>query len=399
MPINAAIANAYTRFTSRNDVTPGVVDVDEAKQLIELAGEVNSQSSGCCGLFGGTKGDKSLRQLLKEPRDKFDPEARSLITMWLNNGHRLPATATRPERPDPTTPVDPTNPDTPAVNHGKVILDWKSPKSTWPCHWWPMKAQQPGGDPMNNLYAPNGPLDKYRIAFGGEALAYERANHAGGDAWFGHCNNAAQVASVLRQPVKDVVMNGVTFTAHDISGLLCKVVPSLVVKEEDFTGMRYNGANDDPSEPNPVVFLKMLKDFCKSGEGPFILDIDRTVQVWNYPFDQAKVYESDKAPTGFNPAALPRGGKTKFYRTELKGTGYPQQERKYQFWIQYDASGQPTERGYVAGEDEKINADFGWRAKAVGNLDNAAAWVTNGAQSNPHVLAQNVYKLYRASIA
>lgn len=413
--IHASLANAYNSYTSRNDRSPGVVDAGEAVQLIKIAQDLNKQSTGSCSSKGSDKGDQSLKDLVKAHGDKFDSEALKTTEYYLKN-HRLPSGATtnpsapnRPDRPTPSTPpVAPTSPDAPNAVHGKVILEWKSEKPTWHCHWWPMKATQPGGDAINNLYAPNGPLAKYDAAFGAQSRAHESANNAKAHNsssefdWWGHCNNASQAACLLKEPVRDVTMNGVTFTAHDISGLLCKVMPSLS-KGEDFRGNRYNGPTDDPNDPNPYVFLN---DVCMEWGGkdgkpiPFILDIDRTGMVWNYPYDQGRIYESDKAPAGVNIPGLPSGGKVKFYRAELKGTGFKEQERNYQFWIQYGADGKPMAQAWIAGEDPKINPDFAWRPHPAGNLDDPRFWVTNpGAQNNPFVKAEDVYKLYKASIA
>lgn len=403
MSVHASHVNAYSKFTAEHDRSPRIVDVDEAKELIKIAGEINSKGSGCCSYVPSNKGDRSLAELVQQRGDHFEPASLSLINYWLAN-HRLPS-GSNSASPSASRPVGSTTPANPPVaEHGKVILDWKSGKQTWHCHWFPMKASVAGGDPINNLYAPGGALEKYDAAFKKDARNYElasnaKAHNSSGFDWWGHCNNASQASALLREPVKDVVMNGVTFTAHDISGLLCKVVPSLC-NDTDFKGNRYNGPSDNPNDPNPADFLEsVLKAWCKPGESlPFILDIDRTDQVWNYPFDQARVYESDKAPMGFTPVSS--GGKTKYYRAELKGTGYKEQERNYQFWIQYDSTGKPAGQGWIAGLDPKISPDFAWRSHPVGDLNNAAAWVTNpGAQNNPKVNAEDVYRLYKASIA
>lgn len=421
MPIHAVLANAFSKYTSRTDRTPGVVDAGESDDLIDKAMEINSQSRGCCGT-SSKKGDKGLKELIQTHPDKFKAEGLANIQYYLkhhqlragSNGHgssnpSIPSNPSRPNRPEPSTPVAPTTPSDTTSPYGKVILEWKCEKSTWHAHWWPMKASQPGGDPINNLYAPGGPLEKYDAAFKRNSKSVELAKNAkphNSDAkynWWGHCNNASQIACLLQEPIKDVEYNGVLFTAHDIGGLLCKVVPSLS-KGEDFRGNRYNGPTDDPNDPNPVAFLNdVLKAWGGKKEGkpvPFILDIDRTEMVWNYPFDQGKVFESEKAPAGIDTRMIPTDGKIKYYRSELKGTGFKQQERNYQFWIKYDGAGKPADSGWIAGEDEKINPDFAWRPHPVGDLNDSRYWVTNeSAQNNSEVRAEDVYKLYKASIA
>jgi hypothetical protein len=142
-----------------------------------------------------------------------------------------------------------------------------------------------------------------------------------------------------------------------------------------------------------LEFLTALKD--KGRELGFVLDIDRLVQVWNYPFDTARVYESTKAPAGFNRAILPRGGHVKFQRMELSGTGFPEQARHYQSWIQRDSDGKVMNRGWINGEDTRVSPDFAWLPSPVGDLRSPANWRTQpGKQSNPHVLAENVAQVY-----
>jgi len=198
-------------------------------------------------------------------------------------------------------------------------------------------------------------------------------------------------------------MNGVTFTPHDIAGLLVKVSDSLADRV-DFRGERYNGPSDDPNDPTPADFMQyILKEWGFEGSSPipFVLDIDRTEQVWNYPYDQGKVYESEKAPEGVDVSGVPSsGGKVKYYRAEMKGTGFDEQARNYQFWMQYDSNGMVKKSGWLVGDDEKISPDFGWRPHPRGDLSKAEAWKTDTQkQNNPHVLAENVYKIYMASIS
>ncbi|MEE2959524.1 MAG: hypothetical protein VYA34_02185 [Myxococcota bacterium] len=126
----------------------------------------------------------------------------------------------------------------------------------------------PGGtDPINNLFATGGALDKYDQVFGTERREYELTkNFRSYDSdspdanWAGHCNNASEVACMLEEPKFGVEYKGVKFTRNDIAALLVKVSPSLRARNVDFEGRRYNGITDNPDEPKPHVFLeKVLK--------------------------------------------------------------------------------------------------------------------------------------------
>jgi hypothetical protein len=267
-----------------------------------------------------------------------------------------------------------------------------------------MKPGQLEGAEVNNLFAAGGPLAKYDQAFGRRALAEELSIHVSDIEWHGHCNRAAMVTSLLQEPKRDVTYNGVTFTPHEIKGLLCEVVTNLCT-EEELRGFRFDGnPGDNQFDPSPHSFLKdILEPWTKPDQKqPIILDIDPRVEVWNFPFDSVKVTESEKAPEGF-AVNTPIGCKTKYYLCEMKGTGFPDQERNYQFWIQYDKNGAVVSQSYLPMkdmDDARINPDFGWRVHPKGDLRNAANWRTdpNVADTNHSILAEDVYKLYAASI-
>ncbi len=396
--IDQNLIRAFNSHTSSSSSTPAMVDDAEARELVSIAEDINAGSAKCCGFVKSHKGEKDLKQLFLDNQTKFDPNAQKVINVWLNT-HHLPA--------EPVAPVAPVTPVGPRQE--VKIGSWKCEKQTWHCHWFPMQARQPGGDPTNNLYAEKGVLHKYDQAFGRSSRTHELENLAkaydAGDkyAWWGHCNFASQVASLLEKPIYDVTHNGVTFTAHDISGLLVKIVPSLSGKI-DFSGKRYNEPSDNPNEPVPSQFLKDILQkwgYKADKPKPFILDIDRKEQVWNYPFDQGEVYECNQPPEGFDVSALPTGGKIKYYRAELSGTGFDEQKREYQFWVHYDEHDNMMEGGeYIVGGDAKINPDFGWQALAKGDLSQKEFWVTDErSQNNPLVRAEDVYPLYMASIS
>ena len=410
MPVvmNHNLMKAFNEYTAPSASTPGVVDAKEARELVLTAIDVNAESRGCCGFGSKHKGADDLKALLANHPTQFTAESSALVNFWLKN-KRLP-----PETVSPAVPSTPVAPVVDSAARGEVkIGSWQCAQKTWHCHWFPMQASVAGGDLINNLYAKGGALNKYDQVFGAKSCEYELANHAKAhDAdkkkfgWWGHCNYASEVACLLKQPVKAVVRNGVTLTPHDISGLLVKVVPSLG-NSAGFNGGRYNGPSDDPTDPKPSALLtKILQPwgYQAANPTPFVLDIDRKEMVWNYPFDQGTVYESELAPVGFDTSTLPTGGKIKYYRANLKGTDFPDQEQNYQFWLQYDDQGKMMEGGKyfkVGGsmDDDSMNPDFAWKSEARGDLMKKQFWVTDThAQNNPHVLAEDVYSIYMESI-
>jgi hypothetical protein len=417
--INQNLMSAFKSYTTPSGSTPGVVSPKEARDLISMAIEINAESRGCCGFGKKHKGADDLEELLKQYPGKFMPGSSEIINFWLKN-KRLPQETemhpTPETTPSTTPPVSIAPVVDPVAEQEVKIGSWKCKQETWHCHWFPMQARTAGGDPINNLYAKGGALEKYDQAFGTKSCEYELAHHfQAHDAdrkkfgWWGHCNYASEVACLLQKPTQSVVRNGVTFTPHAISGLLVKVIPSLV-KNVGFNGDRYNGPSDDPADPKPSVFLtKVLQPwgYQAKNPAPFVLDVDRKEMVWNYPFDQGEVYESNQPPAGFDSSALPAvpaGGKIKYYRAELSGTDFSDQKQSYRFWLQYDEHDKMMEGGQYfkvgpSDDDSNMNPDFAWKSEANGDLTKSEFWVTNQhAQNNPHVRAEDVYSIYMESI-
>jgi len=177
---------------------------------------------------------------------------------------------------------------------------------------------------------------------------------------------------------------------------LVKVTPSLV-NNVDFKGERYNSSRDNPGDPKPEVFLQVLEDWSKDGL-PFVLDIDHREQVWNFPYDKAKVFESDQAPEGFS-ASLSGEGTTKYYHIEMSGTGFDNKARVYECYVQKNNAGSVISSGWIKTPSTHNNADFMWRPHPVGDLTNKANWQQRGKVSNPNVDPQVVYDIYMRSIA
>lgn len=278
--------------------------------------------------------------------------------------------------------------------HGVNILSFQAKKPTWGCHWFPMKEHREGGDPTNNLFAKGGCLDKLDQLTGGNARDWEFQNarkdfHAGAEFnWWGHCNNAAEISCVLPAVKHGVTMNGangqeVEFTPNDIQGLLVSI-SSCLVDRVDFRGERYNGRSDNPNDPSPEMFLSTVQEWAKAGM-PFAMDIDPKQQVWNFAYDGVQVFENVS-------------GNRREYYIEVTSTGYPEHNRTYQAFIEYDANGRTTGSGWLNTPDTDNNPDFLWRPIPKGDLMNSAMWTTQGNQGNPHISPQTVYDIYIQSI-
>lgn len=374
-PVTKDMEDAYQAAVQDED-SPGAIDDREATDLILTSRDVDASRS-YLGVLVSNRGRTDLARLRAGHGPQFLPDAAARVDRYLKAGVVSAESTARPDR---------------------TIIDWTCKKPTWCCHWYPMEETYPDrDDPVNNLFAKGGACDKYDQAFGARSRAYEYAHNripSGTDredsGWAGHCNNACEAVSLLKEPAKPVVYKGIEFTPWDIKGLLV-LISDRLASRVDFRGHRYNGPTDDPNDPSPEVVVKTLKQWTKD-DLPFILDIDREEAVWNYPYDKAKVVESYTPPEGFDTGTLPKGGTTRYYTFDLSGTGFEEEARHYQGWMHIAEDGKVTSN-WIAGADEKISPDFMWRAHPV-----AGAW-RGAASSNPEVLAANVWKLYTKSIA
>lgn len=291
---------------------------------------------------------------------------------------------------------------------GRIILDFEADKKTWPCHWFPMQETRPDGDPINNLYAHGGPLDKFDMVTGRNAREYEYQNYrkavdAGSKyGWWGHCNNSAEAACLLEAPKHSVVMydrdgNRVKFSTIDIQGLLVKMMPSLVDRV-DFRGVRFNDPKrDDPNEPSPEVFIDVMHAWAEDGM-PFVLDIDRKGQVWNFPYDRVRISESLNPPEGFDSRDMPNDGSVRYYHIEMSGTGFDDKQRLYQCYIERALDGTVIDSGWIKTPMSHHNPDFMWRPHPVGDLRDRASWINDKPLNNPEIDPNLVYFIYMQSL-
>lgn len=384
MSIRGLIQADYIRSL---DVHNRHVTDDDAQLMITHAKEENkSESSGwlCCS-SEGTGGTEELRAIFEQHKDDFQPGAQKLISKFLSSQRFSRADM----RPFEDGPIDSTG--------GKALLHARAKHTTWQCDWFPMTLRP--NIPESSLFSPGGVCAKYDQAVGKSSRAYEKTNHETvGTSWSGHCDMASRVCALLSKPVKNVPHNGVTFTPHDIEGLLVMVSNDLAGPNEPFLGARNNGnPGDDPSEPYPHALMPALIQYLKDGK-VIVLDIDNGPQVWNYAFDQGDIKEFSSPQTGMRKVSGMNGGTVKYQTWNLKGTGYDAEIRNYKSWIEYDSSGERLSSGWFGDpRDMKRNPDFMWVPTPCGDLSKKSNWPTV-CSYNPEIDPRVVFDIYSQSI-
>jgi hypothetical protein len=300
------------------------------------------------------------------------------------------------------------DPDFPDNNHGTIILDFHAGHKTCAWHWFPMQETRTGGDPLNNLYAPGGCLDKVDKITGSNARQYEydhnrKAKDAGKQyAWWGHSDNAAEAACILSEPKKSVVMKAmdgsdIKFSTNDIQGLLVLVSSSLV-SHVDLKGERSDsalGRSDDAISPD--YFINILKKWS-ADRLPFVLDIDPGYQVWNYPYDQVRISESKVPPAEFDTAQGSDDGSLTYYHIEMAGTGYDDKRRVYECFVQHGKDGRVVSSGWIKTPKTHAPPDFMWRPHPIAGLNERENWTLRGYPTNRRIDPKVIYDIYMKSI-
>lgn len=239
------------------------------------------------------------------------------------------------------------------------------------------------------------PLAKYDAAFNGgqnKAAAWEREKHTTGPTWGGHCNGfGAASTRHPKEPARDVVRNGVTFSPQDIKALMAEIYMSA---DYEFLGGNRCDAQGTSSNPlsrtdvtkmgecedvNPGTMHAAVANWIGRMKRGLVMDQFRGDEVWNYPFfqyqvttqqniseAQARRYVTGDSQTDyvFNPNA------TRFTYIEMKLTyanatssetlrtpsykDYP-----LQYVLELNASGEIVGGEWV-GSSQKEHPDFIW---------------------------------------
>lgn len=253
----------------------------------------------------------------------------------------------------------------------EVLINSRARHPTWKCHWFPTAPIRSG----TQLYANGGALQKYDLAFpGSNSQGYEyrynststRSRYA---SWTGHCDSASRVVSLLPEPKRNVVYNGVEFTPLDIQGLLIKIINALPFTLRDWVGLRFpEGRITDPS---PQHLINKLRQWSLLYQ-PVIFDIEPNYPVWNYPYDYVAV--------DWNRGCL-----------MIRSTGFPNESRDIYF-------------NWMRNMWLSKNIDFGWVVSANADLLDPRSWPTENKRTtgsaffNPRVSPRRVFEIYIKSI-
>jgi hypothetical protein len=286
-----------------------------------------------------------------------------------------------------------------------LILDFKARKNTWPCFLFPLKEVKKDGDPNHNLFAADGPLHNYDRISGGNARQHELVHNrkaydsSSRYAYWGHDNEARQVACIFEQPKHGVTVTAadgtaVYFSERAIQGLLVKIVPHMV-KKVDCPG-ELNPFLGDQHELKPEPFVRIIKEWAKDGM-PFVLDISEGSQVLAFACDKVSILESDQTPQGFNFKELLAAGEIKYYKMTISGIGFNPISRSYEYYIQRDGS-KVIASGWIKKPFSHKTPDFIWRPHPIDDLKNKDNWKLRGKSNNPFVDPQIVYGIYMKSL-
>jgi hypothetical protein len=163
----------------------------------------------------------------------------------------------------------------------------------WSGYWWAIKQGWMWGEehPATSCYNlssehRDGPLNKYDLLVGSSAAARERAHKYSNEAecWWGYCH-AWSAASILepepREP-RTVRAGGsdVELSVGDQKALLTLCYDSAPA---DSWGTRWDQEGYDPDDLSPENLWQLLRYHIGENKTPFLLDIEPTREVWNYP--------------------------------------------------------------------------------------------------------------------
>jgi len=246
-------------------------------------------------------------------------------------------------------------------------------------------------DSKNNLFAESGGLGKYDTVKGSNAVQEQKIkyfkpwNSEDNDAnWCGFCDKASVLSCLYTYPKYDVVWGNVTFTPRDIEQLMIIACEnSINLWQSDFHGERYNGFQSDvQEEPLPTQLLIILKTLCWENT-PFVMDIDKSSAVWNYPFDSVQVYVSID-PLDSVTETNNEEGKV-YYTFHIKSKGYPDCNQTLNGWVDVTTG----KEGWFG----DWHPDFLWR-----KYKKSGKWYGKCITNN-EIDAADVYYLYMKSLS
>lgn len=290
-----------------------------------------------------------------------------------------------------------------------LFLEWKATKKCQRYHWWPLKeTYQNTPDPINNLFAAGGGLEKYDKIFGTNSVKYQRDNHCisidstrSDKNWAGYCDRAAMLSCLYEYPKYNVIIKlgdkETLFTPRDIECLLIIAAENTTRQGLSvFYGSRNNMKNKIRaestkfkvlqervrSEPFPLELMEILTRFSREPE-PFVMDIDNGSPVWNYSYDSFKIEKVYINPLEYD---IPKEGDTEYYNFQINSSAYPKKNMNIVGYV--NRYKELIRQGWLG----KVNPDFLWKDYAI-----QGPWMGR-CDINPHIDAYRVYMIYQKSL-
>jgi hypothetical protein len=215
------------------------------------------------------------------------------------------------------------------------------------------------------------------------ATEFEILEHGTGqfgvESWFGHCNAWAAAAIMDDEPRHETVVDGITFSAADVKGLLTEAWMEL---RSSFQGSRCNWAGDSESrekvawtDVTPAGFHIFFADQIGNKDRSFVIDRHTGSEVWNQPVKAFRVIEAKPLyETNDDGEAVPVDTDVKITRYGYRGTGsveslgnqgvYPVSFKTTMHWV---TDGLPHDK-LTAPYDDSIDDETFSNSWEIGNL-------------------------------
>ncbi|MCW5808179.1 MAG: proprotein convertase P-domain-containing protein [Deltaproteobacteria bacterium] len=233
--------------------------------------------------------------------------------------------------------------------------------------------------------------------------------------WWGTCHAWAPAAMMVPEPLRDVTINGVTFSVGDIKALIQNVFDRT---DAIMVGGRCNlkeikhsvtgSANDECADLNPGALHVVMTNFLGIAQLPLVEDRTANFEIWNQPVVGYEVTKQDLVTakqanacvgnTGdtwtYNPSAkeLYETKMTVEYVTESNQTPTPigfhnhvRRDRMH-YILEVNSVGKIVGGRYCT-DSENTHTDFLWAPKG------------NFSSSNPFVNVAKVKELIAKSVA
>ncbi len=167
-------------------------------------------------------------------------------------------------------------------------IHFESARPGWSGPWLPARDNYLFAT-RNGVVSPLEKYDSFARQLGGlpdsDAAGYER-DHIfswGADSWEGECDAWSAASLIEPEPKTDLIVRGTRFTVADQKSLLIKSYENLEGIRK--FGQRFDGTRTTSSFDDiyPDQFHRFLEKEIGERGRPFVMDIDMTRQVWNYP--------------------------------------------------------------------------------------------------------------------